>query len=87
MRAKVTLACSAILLCLSLGIHAATVSRESLYEQFGPKLLEAVCLVMKDEINVLRQQNGLAPRTDQQLVQAVQAKLETLSDYAWMADQ
>ena len=59
-------------------------TREELYKRFGPVLLEAVALVVKDEINILRQQHGLADRTDQQIMNALETKLGTLNKYNWM---
>lgn len=62
----------------------ANLTREELYRMFGPILLEAVALVVKDEINILRQQHGLADRTDQQIMSALETKLGTLNKYNWM---
>lgn len=58
--------------------------REMLYQQFGPKLVEAVVLIVKDEINLLRLQVGLPERTNQQLLDAIDNKLQTSLDYEWM---
>ena len=55
-------------------------TREELYIQFGPKLLEAVALLILDEINVLRGLASLPPRTQQQLVNVLEAKLSTIPD-------
>jgi hypothetical protein len=38
------------------------------------RVLKALALVMVDEINILRAEHGLAPRTDQQAYNAVRAK-------------
>ena len=59
-------------------------TREELYQQFGPMLLEAVVMVIKDEINALRAEAGLAERTNEQIINAVSTKLATLSTYDWM---
>lgn len=59
-------------------------TREDLYRMFGPKLVEAVVLVIKDEINLLRVEHGLPERTNQQIVDTIETKLGTLSDYDWM---
>jgi hypothetical protein len=56
-------------------------SRRNYRDQFGPKLLEALIMIIKDEINTLRGKHGLAARTDKQLVDAIKAKLDTLDDY------
>ena len=61
--------------------------REKLYQCFGPKLLEAIVLIIKDEINLLRTELGLPERTNEQIVNAVSAKLESLPDYDWMREE
>jgi hypothetical protein len=60
------------------------VSRDELYKQFGPQLLEALTLVTLDEINTVRSNAGLAERTKAQLVSAIETKLSALSKYDWM---
>ena len=60
--------------------------REELYQQFGPKLDEAVVRVMIDEINLLRAEHGLSERTTAQLMNAVDVELTGLEDYDWMAE-
>jgi len=59
-------------------------TRDELYRAFGPMLLEALACIIKDEINLLRAQHGLAARTNQQIMDAIDAKLQTLSEYDWM---
>ena len=59
-------------------------TREELYQKFGPKLLEALVLVVKDEINILRVEAGLEERTGAQIVNALSSKLDGLSNYEWM---
>ena len=61
-------------------------AREELYQAFGPMLLEAMALVLVDEINILRAQHSLADRTGPQIVSSLEAKLATLPQYAWMTD-
>jgi len=39
------------------------------------RLLKAFALVLLDEVNVLRQRAGLAPRTAEQVAEAIKAKL------------
>jgi len=58
--------------------------REELYKSFGPMLVEAVVSIIKDEINILRQAASLPERTNQQLIDAIETKLGTLSKYSWM---
>lgn len=59
-------------------------TREELYRRFGPKLLEAIVLLVKDEINLLRTQHGLPARTNQQIIDALESKLSNIPDYDWM---
>ena len=62
-------------------------NRESLYIRFGPQLIEALALVIRDEINVLRVLAGKSERTKQQIIDAVSNKLDTLQEYDWMEAQ
>lgn len=59
-------------------------TREQLYRRFGPQLIEAVVMVIKDEINLLRAQHALPARTNQQLVDAIDTKLADVNEYDWM---
>lgn len=58
--------------------------REKLYQQFGPLLIEALVLVIKNEINILRASAGLPERTNEQILIALSNKLSSLSKYEWM---
>jgi len=51
---------------------------EPLFKHFGLRLVKAVVLVLIDEINVLRVKAGLAERTPQQAISAIQAKYDSL---------
>jgi hypothetical protein len=62
-------------------------TREELYHAFGPMLIEAIVLIIKDEINLLRQQHGLSERTDKQLINAIKNRLDSLPRYDWMNRQ
>lgn len=62
-------------------------TREELYKQFGPVLIEALTLITMDEINLLRVEAGLPPRTKTQLMNAIQAKLDSLDLYDWMTER
>lgn len=62
-------------------------TREELYRCFGPKLLEAIVLIIKDEINLLRAEHELPERTNQQIINIVSNKLQQLADYDWMVDE
>jgi len=59
-------------------------TREELYRKFGPMLIEAIVLVIKDEINILRTEAGLPERTNEQILIAIDNKLSPLSKYKWM---
>lgn len=61
-------------------------TREQLYQQFGPKLIDALTQVMLDEINLLRAEHDLAQRNGAQLVDAIANKLENIPDYDWMKE-
>lgn len=56
-------------------------NRERLYEQFGPKLIEALTIIIKDEINVLRTKEGLPEKDNQQIINTLSNKLNELDDY------
>lgn len=60
------------------------ITREELYRKFGPVIMEAIVLIVKDEINVIREQLGMPGRTNQQLMNAVETKLNSLELYDWM---
>lgn len=60
--------------------------RDKLFQQFGPLLLETICRVIKDEINLLRQQFGLPPRTDEQIYDQIINHYGDLKPYEWMED-
>lgn len=62
-------------------------TREELYRKFGPMLVEAIVLIIKDEINVLRVKAGLPERTNQQIITAIDNKLKTLELYDWMKEK
>ncbi len=59
-------------------------TREQLYRKFGPKIIEAQSRLIVSEINALRTHAGLAPRTQQQVLDALENELDGLSDYDWM---
>ena len=59
-------------------------NRQELYQKFGPLLIEAIVLIVKDEINILRSEAGLTERTNAQIITAIGNKIETLEEYDWM---
>lgn len=58
--------------------------RDELFRSFGPVLLEAICRVIKDEINLLRSLHGLPPRTDNQIYDQISNHYGGLPPYDWM---
>ena len=63
-----------------------TITRDGLHQKFGPILIEAITLIVKDEINILRAEAGLPERTNQQIMDAIETKLGALNPYAWMSE-
>lgn len=57
--------------------------RDDLMQQFGPLLIEALALTVLDDINLLRGELGLSPRTPQHLLDQLNNHLSTLPDYDW----
>jgi hypothetical protein len=74
-----------LMACLALVAMGAAV-RESLYREFGPKLIEAVVQVCKDEFNRNREWHNEPRITNEQMAAALQAKLNTIDDYSWMTN-
>lgn len=58
--------------------------RDDTMQTFGPFLIEAIALIVLDELNILRAQAGLPPRTVAQLLTAVNTTVAGLTDYDWM---
>ncbi len=61
-------------------------TKKEFYDNFGPKLIDALAQVMLDEINLLRAEHGLSQRNGAQLVDAIANKLESIPDYDWMKE-
>lgn len=59
--------------------------RNETYRKFGPILLEAVCLVIHDQINLLRQEQGMPNITEQDILDNLNNHLSSLPPYDWMA--
>ncbi len=59
-------------------------TRDEIYQRFGPILIEALCDIITDELNTLRAEHGLSPRTKQQLLNALESKLDGLETYDWI---
>lgn len=58
--------------------------RDDLFRKFGPLVVEGLVLITKDEINLLRDLHGLAARTNEQIMTALENKLGSLPKYDWM---
>lgn len=61
--------------------------RDDLMRMFGPKLIEAMGLMVIDELNILRSKHGLSPRTPSQLYDQITNHLSDLPDYDWMQEE
>ncbi len=61
----------------------AMATRDELFKKFGPKLLEALFLVLLDEINNLRPGQGQPTIEMQDLINAAANHVDTLPDYEW----
>lgn len=66
------------------GAYLMSYTRSDIYHKFGPILLEAIVLVMVDEINILRTEHDLQVRTEQDILNAIEVKQSQLQDYDWM---
>lgn len=62
----------------------AMTERDDLFIQFGPKLVEAMFLVLLDEINNLRPGQGQPTITMEDLISAASNHVQSLPDYDWM---
>jgi len=60
-------------------------TREEMSLVFGPMLIEAIVLVVKDEINILRASQFLPEHTDQQIMDAIETKIDGLAKYDRMS--
>jgi len=58
-------------------------TRDKLYRHHGPKLSEAIALVELDQFNAIRAHVGLPPLENQQVLNALKAKWDSLPDYDW----
>ena len=61
-------------------------TREELYQKFGPELMEAIVRVQIKENNIIRQHLGLPLLTGQQVINAITHELENIPDYPWMSE-
>lgn len=58
--------------------------RDTSMQKFGPKLIEAIVLLILDEINILRAEHSLPERTTTQLLTQLSDQVDEISDYDWM---
>jgi len=61
--------------------------RDELYRRFGPILLEAMVLVLLEQINVLRKEQGMPEITEQDLMDSLNNHLAELEPYDWMTEE
>lgn len=61
--------------------------RDDLYRQFGPILLEAMVLMLLEQINVLRVNQGMPEITEQDLIDSLNNHLSELQPYSWMSEE
>lgn len=60
--------------------------RNSTYRQFGPILIEAGILLLLEEINELRQEQGMPVIDEQHLIDRLNNHLSELQPYDWMPE-
>jgi len=58
--------------------------KETLLRKFGPKLLEAICIVITAESNRIRDNVGMPAITQDQVLTEIETALETVPNYDWM---
>lgn len=62
-------------------------NRDELFRKFGPILLEAQTLVLLEQINLLRQNQGMPEITEQDLIDSLNNHLGELEPYDWMSEE
>ncbi|KKN32056.1 hypothetical protein LCGC14_0817800 [marine sediment metagenome] len=60
-------------------------SRDNLFIQFGPKLIESLFFVLLDEINTLRSAQGQPIVSMQDLIDNASNHVNSSPDYSWMS--
>lgn len=61
--------------------------RNDTYRKFGPILLEAMTLVLLEQINLLRKEQGMPEITEQDLIDSLNNHLSELKPYDWMQEE
>lgn len=59
-------------------------TRDEVFEQFGPILLEAITDFLLDNVNALRQEQGMPEITKDEYLAQLNSHLSTLEPYDWM---
>ena len=54
--------------------------RSNLYKKFSPLVIEAMAVVIKREINILRSIHSLPDRTNEQMISAIKDELDSMPD-------
>ena len=60
--------------------------RDQIFEQFGPKLTEALFLAYLRELNEIREAIGKQPLTAEYILGRIHNDLNHIEDYDWMND-
>lgn len=61
--------------------------RDETYRKFGPILLESMCLVLLENINELRKEQGMPKITEQDIIDQLNNHLSELQPYDWMQEE
>ena len=59
-------------------------TRDEIFRKFGPILTEAIMLVLLEEINELRNNQGMPERTEQWIIDSLANHTSELLPYDWM---
>lgn len=62
-------------------------NRNDTYRHFGPILLESLCLVLLEQINALRNEQGMPVITEQDIIDSLNNHLTELEPYDWMTEE
>lgn len=61
--------------------------REVVFRKFGPLNDEVICMVLMEEINILRQEQGMPPLTMQIIMDRMANHQTDIEPYDWMAEE
>lgn len=59
-------------------------TRDTLFQQFGPKLMEAIVKDLFENVKELRRTTGLPERTYEDFLDEIAGRMPTINDYDWM---